>query len=183
MYCSPVIDNVGMSSERSCGDFRSDTVTKPTTAMADAMHAAACDGNAVGDDVYGEDTTIKVLEATIATMLGKEAGLFVPTCTMANLLAVGASCARGDEVFLGSDSHIFVYEQGGASWIMGAPFHAIPNAPDGTIPLDALRAALTMRGGGADVHACRPGLIAVENTHNRCGGKVFTKTTMPNNTP
>lgn len=148
-------------------DFRSDTVTKPTPAMALAMSNAATDYSLIGDDVYGEDPTIRALEERVALLLGKENGLFVPTCTMANLIAVGASCSRGDEVILGSDSHLFVYEQGGTSWLMGAPFHAIPNENDGTISLEAVRAALTMRGGGVDAHMARPGLIAIENTHNR----------------
>jgi threonine aldolase len=153
-------------------DFRSDTVTLPTPAMAAAMAAACTAGaDAVGDDVYGEDATIRALEARVAALLGKEAAVFVPTCTMANLLAVGAHCGRGDEVLLGSESHIFVYEQGGASWLMGAPFHAVPNAPDGTLPLAAVRAALATRAAAAtDAHYARPGLVAIENTANRCGG-------------
>ncbi len=147
-------------------DFRSDTVTKPTAAMGLAMLDAA-----VGDDVYGEDPTARALEERVATLLGKEAAVFVPTCTMANLLAVGAHCGRGDEVLLGTESHLFVYEQGGASWLMGAPFHAVPNAPDGTLPLDAVRAALATRATAAtDCHYARPALIAIENSANRCGG-------------
>ena len=119
-------------------DFRSDTVTKPTLAMGEAMLAVVRDddGAALGDDVYGEDETIKRLEREVAALLGKEAAVFVPTCTMANLLAVGAHCKRGDEVVLGDQSHIFVYEQAGASWLMGAPFHTVPNALDGTLPLE-----------------------------------------------
>jgi threonine aldolase len=159
-----------MALRPSSADFRSDTVTKPTRAMADAMHAAALDPDSVGDDVYGEDPTVRSIEARVATLLGKAAAVFVPTCTMANLLAVGAHCGRGDEVLLGSESHIFVYEQGGGSWIMGTAFHPIPNAPDGTLPIAALEAALALRGGGADAHMARPGLICVENTQNRCGG-------------
>jgi threonine aldolase len=153
-------------------DFRSDTVTKPTLAMGEAMLAVVrdADGDGVGDDVYGEDLTIRALEAEVAALLGKAAGVFVPTCTMANLLAVGAHCARGAEVILGAESHVFVYEQAGASWIMGAPFHAVPNAEDGTLPLESVRKALALRGDGSDAHHARPGLICVENTQNRCGG-------------
>ena len=71
----------------------------------------------VGDDVYGEDPTVRKLEERVADMLGKECGLFTPTATMANLLAVGSQCGRGDEVYCGSESHLFIYEQGGASWL------------------------------------------------------------------
>jgi threonine aldolase len=153
-------------------DFRSDTVTKPTAAMGAAMAAVCGAGDgAVGDDVMGEDATVRALEARVAALLGKDAAVFVPTCTMANLLAVGAHCGRGEEVLLGSESHIFVYEQGGGSWLMGAVFHALPNAADGTLPLHAVRAALASRAAAAvDAHYARPGLIAVENTANRCGG-------------
>ena len=87
-------------------DFRSDTVTKPTPGMGAAMLQAVLTG-ATGDDVMGEDATITALEARVAALLGKEAAVFVPTCTMANLLAVGAQCARGEEVLLGTESHIF----------------------------------------------------------------------------
>ena len=78
-------------------DFRSDTVTKPTIAMGQAM-LAACVSGETGDDVMREDTLIDKLESTVAALLGKAASVFVPTCTMANLLAVGAHCGRGDEV-------------------------------------------------------------------------------------
>jgi threonine aldolase len=150
-------------------DFRSDTVTKPTQAIGEAMLNSVMEGT-TGDDVMGEDPTIAALELRVATLLGKAAAVFVPTCTMANLLAVGAHCARGSEVLLGTESHIFVYEQGGASWLMGAPFHAVANAPDGTLPLEAVAAALALRGDGSDSHHARPGLICIENTANRCGG-------------
>jgi threonine aldolase len=152
------------------GDFRSDTVTKPTPSIGEAMLRAATDPLATGDDVMGEDATIAALERRVAALLGKECAVFVPTCTMANLLAVGAHCGRGSEVILGSESHVFVYEQGGASWLMGAPFHAVANAGDGTLPLEAVGAALAMRGDGSDAHHARPGLICIENTANRCGG-------------
>jgi threonine aldolase len=135
------------------------------------MGAAMLDA-AVGDDVYGEDPTVRALEARVAEMLGKGAALYCPTATMANLLAVGAQCARGDEVLLGSESHLYVYEQGGASWLMGAVFHAVTNAPDGTLPLEAVRAALAARPPG-DAHFARPALLALENTQNRCGGAVL----------
>jgi len=137
--------------------------------MGDAM-LAACINDETGDDVMREDSLLHKLEAKVATLLGKESSVFVPTCTMANLLAVGAHCGRGGEVLLGTESHIFVYEQGGASWLMGTPFHPITNAPDGTLPLEAIETALLMRGGGLDCHHPVPSLICIENTSNRCGG-------------
>ena len=160
------VRGVRFSSSR-VADFRSDTVTKPTARMGAAMLDCA-----VGDDVYGEDPTVKALESKVAEMLGKGAALYCPTATMANLLAVGAQCARGDEVILGSESHLYVYEQGGASWMMGTVFHAIINAPDGTLPLAAVSAALAARPAG-DVHFSTPTLLAIENTQNRCGGAVL----------
>jgi len=140
--------------------------------MGEAMLDVIKNGT-TGDDVMREDTVIDALEGRIATLLGKESGVFVPTCTMANLLALGAHCGRGEEVILGAESHIFVYEQGGGSWLMGAPFHAIPNAPDGTLPLEAVEAVLSMRAKGADCHHPKPALIAIENTANRCGGSAL----------
>lgn len=153
-------------------DFRSDTVTKPTAQMTIAMIDAQ-----VGDDVYGEDPTVNELQSYTARLLGKEAALFVPSCTMANLLAVGSWIQRGDEVILGDESHIFYYEQGGVSWLMGGVFHTVPNAPNGELPLTGPRsvtAAIDSRGGGKDPHYARPGLVAIEQTHNRCGGAVLS---------
>ena len=89
-------------------DLRSDTVTKPTDAMRDAMAQAE-----VGDDVYGEDPTVNRLEQLAAEVMGKEAGLFVPSGTMGNLIATITHCGRGQEVILGDNSHIFYYEVGG----------------------------------------------------------------------
>ena len=160
-FCSPI-----------AGDFRSDTVTKPTVRMGEAM-LSACANDETGDDVMREDPTLHKIEAKVAALLGKEASVFVPTCTMANLLAVGAHCGRGGEVLLGSESHIFVYEQGGASWLMGAPFHPITNATDGTLPLASIESVLQMRGGGVDCHHPAPALICIENTANRCGGSAL----------
>lgn len=90
-------------------DLRSDTVTKPTDTMREWMRSAA-----VGDDVYGDDSTIKELESRVATITGKEAGLFVPSGTMGNLVALATHCNRGDEIIIGDKSHIFFYEGGGA---------------------------------------------------------------------
>jgi threonine aldolase len=156
------------------GEFRSDTFTKPTPAMYMAMMDAA-----VGDDVYGEDPTVLGLERTACGLLDKEAAVFVPTATMANLRAVGAHCARGEGVVLGDESHIFYYEQGGASGHMGAVFHALPNRADGTLALaggrGSVRHALESRAAWrGDVHLSRIGCVAIENTHNRMGGRVLS---------
>ena len=156
------------------GEFRSDTFTKPTPAMYMAMMDAA-----VGDDVYGEDPTVTGLERTAAGLLEKEAAVFVPTATMANLLAVGAHCARGEGVVLGDESHIFYYEQGGASGHMGAVFHTLPNLADGTLALaggrGSVRHALESRAAWlGDVHLSRIGCVAIENTHNRMGGRILS---------
>ncbi|MCX6037362.1 MAG: beta-eliminating lyase-related protein, partial [Chloroflexi bacterium] len=91
-------------------DLRSDTVTKPTPAMREAMAKAE-----VGDDVYGEDPTVNRLQEMAAEMMGKEAGLFVASGTMGNLAGVLAHCQRGDEVIVGNKAHTFLFEAGGIS--------------------------------------------------------------------
>ena len=146
-------------------DLRSDTVTQPTPEMREAMAKAE-----VGDDVYGEDATINALQEKAAEMLGKEAGLFVPSGTMGNLISVLSHCGRGDEVILGDQAHIFRYEAGGISALGGVHSFQIPNLPDGSIPLEDIRAAVR----GNDVHEARTRLIALENTQNRCGGTVLS---------
>ncbi|MEA3350347.1 MAG: GntG family PLP-dependent aldolase, partial [Chloroflexota bacterium] len=118
-------------------DLRSDTITQPTPAMREAMARAE-----VGDDVYGEDPTINRLQAISAQMLGKEAGLFVPSGTMGNLAAMLAHCNRGDEIILGDMAHTFLYEAGGTAALGGIHPHTIPNRPDGTLNLDEIRAAI-----------------------------------------
>jgi threonine aldolase len=146
-------------------DLRSDTVTQPTLEMRAAMAQAA-----VGDDVYGEDPTVNQLQEKAATLLGKEAGLFVPSGTMGNLAAVLAHCGRGDEVILGDRSHTFLFEAGGISALGGVHSCQIPNQPDGTLLLDDLRAAVRPD----DPHQPITRLVSLENTHNRCGGVALT---------
>jgi len=146
-------------------DLRSDTVTQPTPAMRQAMAQAI-----VGDDVYGEDPTINHLQELAANMLGKEAGLFVPSGTMSNLAAMLAHCNRGDEVILGTLAHTFLYEAGGISALGGIHSCQIPNQPDGTLSLDDIRYAIR----DDDVHKPITRLITLENTHNRCGGVAIT---------
>jgi threonine aldolase len=147
-------------------DLRSDTVTQPTQAMRDAMAKAE-----VGDDVFGEDPTANRLEALAAHRLGKEAGLFVPSGTMANLSAVLSHCERGAEVILGDRSHTFLYEAGGIAAVGGIHPHTLPNQPDGRLDLDDLNAAIRSE----NVHFPRSRLICLENTHNACGGRVLKR--------
>jgi threonine aldolase len=142
-------------------DFRSDTVTLPTPEMRRAMADAE-----VGDDVYGEDPTVNRLQETAARMLGKEAGLFVPSGTMGNLAGILAHCTRGDEVILGNKSHTFLFEAGGISALGGVHSCQIPNQPDGTLRLEDIEAAIRPD----DVHDPITRLVSLENTQNRCGG-------------
>ena len=145
-------------------DLRSDTVTLPTPEMREAMAKAE-----VGDDVYGEDVTINQLQEKAAEMLGKEAGLFVPSGTMGNLIAVLSHCGRGDEIILGNQAHIFHYEAGGISALGGVHSHQIPNQRDGRLLLEDIKSAVR----GNDSHEPITSLIALENTQNRCGGSVL----------
>lgn len=147
-------------------DLRSDTVTQPTPAMREAMAKAK-----VGDDVYGEDPTVNQLQELSAQMMGKEAGLFVPSGTMGNLAAILAHCQRGDEVILGDQAHTFYYEAGGISALGGIHSRQVKNQADGTIALEDLQHAIRSN----DIHYPPTRLVALENTHNRCGGVVLTQ--------
>jgi len=146
-------------------DLRSDTVTQPTESMRRAMAEAP-----VGDDVYGEDPTVNRLQELAAKKMGKEAGLFVPSGTMGNLVAFLAYCGRGDEVILGNKAHSFLYEAGGISALGGIHSCQLPNQPDGTLVLEDVRAAIRED----DAHNPITRLVALENTHNRCGGVALT---------
>ena len=146
-------------------DLRSDTVTRPTPAMREAMFRAE-----LGDDVFGDDPTVNRLQELAAARLNKEAALFVPSGTMGNLAAVLAWCGRGDEAIVGDKAHMFLYEAGGLSALGGVHSCQLRNQPDGTLSLDALRAAIRPD----DIHHPVTRLIALENTHNRCGGVVLT---------
>ncbi|MDQ3778955.1 MAG: aminotransferase class I/II-fold pyridoxal phosphate-dependent enzyme [Chloroflexota bacterium] len=146
-------------------DLRSDTVTRPTTAMRRAMADAE-----VGDDQYSEDPTVRWLEARFAELVGKEAAVFVASGTMGNLVALLSHCQRGDEAVLGNESHIFWYESGGAAALGGIAFNLLPNARTGELnQTDILRAMRPIRPGYP-----KTGLLCLENTHNRCGGVVLS---------
>ncbi len=144
-------------------DLRSDTVTRPTDAMRQAMANAE-----VGDDQYGEDPTVTRLEQLAARMLGKEAAVFVASGTMGNLAALLAHCGRGDEVIMGDECHIFWYESGGAAALGGMPFSLVPNRASGELDLDVVRQRIRAKRPGYPP----TGVICVENTQNRCGGTV-----------
>jgi threonine aldolase len=146
-------------------DLRSDTITRPTPAMCMAMANAE-----VGDDVFGEDPCVNRLEEMAADLMGKPAALFVTSGTMGNLVSQLAHCRRGDETLLGDQSHAFIYEQGGAAAVGGLHPHILPNAADGSLNLDDIEAAIRKD----DVHFPRTRLILLENTHNRCGGRVLS---------
>ena len=140
-------------------DLRSDTVTRPTDAMREAMRAAE-----VGDDVYGEDPTVDALQRRLADDLGFEAGLFVPSGTQSNLLALLAHCERGDEYLVGMDAHTYKFEGGGAAVLGSIQPQPIVQAEDGSLPLDRVAAAIKP----IDPHFARTRLLALENTwHGR----------------
>ncbi|MBV6508714.1 MAG: Low specificity L-threonine aldolase [Acidimicrobiales bacterium] len=148
-------------------DLRSDTVTKPTAEMR-----AAIAGAEVGDDVYGEDPTVNRLERLSAEMLGKESALFLPTGTQANLVAVMTHCRRGDEFIVGRAAHVFHYEAGGAAALGSAHPHPLDFAPDGTLDLDEVAAAIRPTSDHFDPllsHFAPTRLLCLENTQD---GKV-----------
>src|SRR2546428_5371178 len=144
-------------------DLRSDTVTEPTDEMREAMARAR-----VGDDVLGEDPTVRELEALAAEMLGKERGLFVPSGTMANLVAVMSHTQRGDEVLVEAEAHTYYYEVGSISAVAGVMPRPIPGRL-GYIAPDQIRDAVRP----PNVHFPIPRLLCLENTHNRAGGTPF----------
>lgn len=140
-------------------DLRSDTVTKPSPAMREAMLHAE-----VGDDVYGEDLTVNALQDRLALKLGFEDALFVPSGTQSNLLALMAHCQRGDEYIVGMEAHTYKYEGGGAAVLGSIQPQPIPHAVDGTLPLDAVERAIKP----IDPHFARTKLLCLENTwHGR----------------
>lgn len=145
-------------------DLRSDTVTRPTPAMRKAMAEAV-----VGDDQNGEDPTVNELERRGAELLGKEAAVFVPSGIMGNLTSILTHASRGHEIIIGDQSHILWYEAAGAAAVGSVSPRTVPTNPDGTLPLDAIEAVIRIPEPGFPATAA----IAVENTHNRCGGTVL----------
>ncbi len=144
-------------------DLRSDTVTRPSAGMRRAMAEAV-----VGDDVLGDDPSVKQLEERIAALLGKEAAVFTPSGTMANLLAVLSQTRPGDEVILDRNCHIFNYEAGGAAAIGGVQLLPL-DGERGFLPVDRLNDAVRP----VNIHHPRTSLVTAENTHNRGGGGIY----------
>jgi threonine aldolase len=144
-------------------DLRSDTVTQPTSEMRQAMYQAE-----VGDDVYGEDPTIKTLEELGAEIMGKEAALFVPSGTMGNQIAVMVHTQRGDEIICEAESHIYYYEVGGLAYLAGVQVRTLVGTR-GAISADSIKNVIR----GSDIHQPRTALICLENTHNRAGGTCY----------
>lgn len=142
-------------------DLRSDTVTRPSAAMLSAMISAE-----TGDDVYGDDPTVNALEAKAAALSGKEASLFLPTGTQANLIALLCHCQRGEEYIVGQLAHNYKYEAGGAAVLGSIQPQPILAAADGTLPLDVVAQFIKPD----DFHFAITRLLSLENTHN---GKVL----------
>jgi threonine aldolase len=142
-------------------DLRSDTVTRPTAAMRAAMLEAP-----LGDDVFGDDPTVNALQDKIASMLGKEAALFMPSGTQSNLSALMAHCQRGDEYIVGNGAHTYRYEAGGGAVLGSIQPQPIANQPDGSLALADIEAAIKPD----DAHFARTRLLCLENTF---GGQVL----------
>ncbi|PYT20745.1 MAG: low specificity L-threonine aldolase [Acidobacteria bacterium] len=144
-------------------DLRSDTVTRPTSAMRRAMAEAE-----VGDDVYGEDPTVNRLERRAAEIMGKEAAVLVPTGTMGNTIAVKLHTGHGQEVICEARSHVFNYELAMMAWFSGCLARPI-SSPDGILQWDQIRREIRPLG----PHWAPTGLIEIEDTHNMAGGAVY----------
>jgi len=138
-------------------DLRSDTVTRPSAAMREAIARAE-----VGDDVFGDDPTVNALQERVAAMLGKEAALFVTSGTQANLCAVTSHCQRGDEALVGQLAHCYRYEAGGAAVLGSVQPQPLPQQSDGTLLLADIEAAIKPD----DEHFARTRLLCLENTWN-----------------
>lgn len=144
-----------MNAQASPIDLRSDTVTRPTQAMREAMAGAP-----VGDDVYGDDTSVNELEARVADLTGKEAALLFPTGTQSNLVALLTHCQRGDEYIVGQTYHTYKYEGGGGAVLGGIQPQPVAVQPDGTLALDDIAGVIKPD----DFHFARSRLLALENT-------------------
>ncbi|MEM6252801.1 MAG: low-specificity L-threonine aldolase [Cyanobacteria bacterium P01_D01_bin.156] len=144
-------------------DLRSDTITQPTSGMREAIATAQ-----VGDDVLGDDPTVQELEKLVASLLGKEAAVYMPSGTMTNQVALRAHTEPGDEVVLESQAHIYYYEGGGPAALSGVMCRLI-KGENGIFTATELQKALRPN----DVHFPRTKLVCLENTHNRGGGKIY----------
>lgn len=146
-------------------DLRSDTITRPTPAMRQAMATAP-----VGDDVFGDDPSVNALQERAAKLLGKEAALFVPSGTMANQVAIRAHTEPGDEIIVESNSHIVLYEGGGFAALSGVSARCV-EAKNGLLSAEQVRAAVRPPGGLSHFPVSK--LVCLENTANRGGGTVY----------
>lgn len=153
-----------MSLENAALDFRSDTFTKPSAGMREAMADAE-----VGDDVFREDPTVKELEERIAGLFGREASMLVPSGTMANLIGIALHCQRGDEVIMERRTHSFAHEVGGGAALLGVLFNVL-DSPDGSITPEQVQGVIRHK----DVHEPISRLVVLENTINLAGGRVVS---------
>ncbi len=143
-------------------DLRSDTVTRPSAAMREAMHGAE-----VGDDVFGEDPTVRELQERVAGILGKEAALYVPSGTMGNQICIKVHTQAGDEVIAERGSHVFNYETAGAAFLSSVQIHPVEGIR-GVLGIEEVRQAIRPK----LYYMPRTRLLCVENTHNRAGGTI-----------
>ncbi len=144
-------------------DLRSDTVTRPSPAMRKAMMSAE-----VGDDVFGDDPTVNLLQEKVAALVGKEASLFVPSGTMANLISILTHTHPGDEVIMEKESHTFNYEVGGAAVLAGVQINPLIGKR-GILEKQQIEDAIRT----PNVHIPQTSLICLENTHNRGSGAIY----------
>jgi threonine aldolase len=145
-------------------DLRSDTVTKPTPAMRQAIANAE-----VGDDVLGDDPTVAALEKRVADLLGKEAAVYTPSGTMANQTAIRAHTQHGDEILLDAESHVYFYECGAPAALSGCSYRFVTGSRRGIFTAEQMTQVLKPR----TLHFARQSLIVIENTHNRGGGSIW----------
>lgn len=148
-------------------NYLSDTVTLPTEEMMRSIQDAQ-----LGDDVYGQDVTVNKLEERAASLLNMESACFMPSGTMANLASIMAHCPRGSKVLVGNESDIYIYEAGGASVCGGIMYEPIPTQLNGELAIEDLEKAFPLD--YEDPQFALPALICLENTHNRCGGRVLS---------
>ncbi|MFB6258371.1 MAG: low-specificity L-threonine aldolase [Flavobacteriales bacterium] len=146
-------------------DLRSDTITRPTAEMKDAMMNAE-----LGDDVFGEDPSIKALEAYAASLLGKEAALFCPSGTMTNQIGINVHTSPGDELICDSTSHTYRFEAGGMAFHSGVSVYPL-EGDRGRITADQVKSAIQ----APNAHFPKSRLVVLENTHNKGSGSIYDK--------